>query len=288
MATVQDFRTVKPEWCPACGDFAVLAGLINAVVELGLEPQNVACVTGIGCSGKLSQYIGGYGLHCLHGRSIPTAVGVKMANRDLTVIAAGGDGDGYGLGLSHFLHAVRRNIDITYIVMDNHIYGLTTGQASPTSDPGMKTKTSPTGVIEWPIRPLELAIVNGGSFVAQAFSGNRKQMEGIMRAAIQHKGFSLINVFSPCVTFNRINTYDWYKDVLRNVEEEEGYDPTDREKALAVATDYAREPVGILYHDPKLRASYEDSLSGFSKTGLVRHDLRLSDEYLEKLTAEYA
>lgn len=288
MATVQDYRTVKPEWCPACGDFAVLAGLINSLVELGLEPHNVAAVTGIGCSGKLSQYMGSYGLHCLHGRSIPTAIGVKLANRDLTVIAAGGDGDGYGLGLSHFVHAVRRNIDITYIVMDNHVYGLTTGQASPTSSPGMKTKTSPTGVVEWPIRPLELALVSGCGFVAQAFSGNRKHMENVMKAAIQHKGFSLINIFSPCVTFNRINTYDWYKENLRIIEEEPGYDPTDRGAALHIATDLQRRPVGILYADPQLRAPYEDALSGFSKKGLATADLSVSADYLDKLVAEYA
>lgn len=287
MATVQDFRTVKPKWCAACGDFAVVAGLTNSLVGLGLEPHQVACVTGIGCSGKLSQYLGSYGLHCLHGRAIPTAIGVKMANRDLTVIASGGDGDGYGLGLSHFIHAIRRNVDITYIVMDNHIYGLTTGQASPTSSPGMKTKTSPTGVVEWPIRPLELALMSGCGFVAQAFSGNRKQMEEIMKAAIAHKGFSLVNVFSPCVTFNKINTYDWYKEALNNLDADTTYDRTSREAALQAATNHEKEPVGILYWDEQLRVPFDESLKGFSKTPLVQHGLGLTAEYMEKLQDEY-
>jgi len=287
MATVQDFKSAKPKWCLACGDFAVVAGLTNALVGLGLEPQDVVCVTGIGCSGKLSQYVGSYGLHSLHGRSIPTATGVKMANRDLTVIAAGGDGDGYGLGLSHFIHAVRRNVDITYMVMDNQVYGLTTGQASPTSAPGMKTKTSPTGVVEWPIRPLELALMSGCGFVAQAFAGNRKQMEAIMAKAIQHKGFSLVNIFSPCVTFNKINTYAWYKEVQRDLDLEPDYDPTDRAAALAAASDQDKPAVGVLYWDKELRAPFEDSLKGFSTQGLASHDLKLTPEYLAKIQAEY-
>lgn len=286
MATVKEFQTVKPEWCPGCGDFGVQAALISALVALQLEPHNVVCVSGIGCSGKLSQYVGSYGVHTLHGRAIPTATGVKLANRELTVIAAGGDGDGYGLGLSHFIHAVRRNADITYIVMDNHIYGLTTGQASPTSDPGMRTKTSPQGVLEWPIRPLELALVSGCGFVAQAFSGYRKQLETVLKAAIEHPGFSLVNVFSPCVTFNKVNTYDWYREMLRNLDEEPDYDHSDRQVALAAATDHSREAVGILYHDPALRTSFEEALPGFSRTGLANLDLTVDAAYLNGLLDE--
>ncbi|MGZ6550750.1 MAG: thiamine pyrophosphate-dependent enzyme, partial [Tumebacillaceae bacterium] len=142
MATMADFRYDKATWCPGCGDFSVLAALQQVCVRMGLEPEDVCCVSGIGCSGKISQHFGSYGFHTLHGRSLPTAQGIKMANQDLTVIAAGGDGDGYGIGVGHFIHACRRNVDITYIVMDNHIYGLTTGQSSPTSKKGFKTKTS--------------------------------------------------------------------------------------------------------------------------------------------------
>ncbi|MGI6127817.1 MAG: thiamine pyrophosphate-dependent enzyme, partial [Planifilum sp.] len=176
MATIKDFRTNnRPTWCPGCGDYAVLSSLQKACADLGLEPEEVVLVSGIGCSGKISQHFGSYGFHSLHGRALPTAQGVKLANQDLTVIAAGGDGDGYGIGMGHFVHAVRRNVDLTYIVMDNHIYGLTTGQLSPTSDRGFKSKTSPQGSAEEPVKPVETAIVNGASFVAQAFSGDVKQ-----------------------------------------------------------------------------------------------------------------
>ena len=176
MATIKDFRTNnRPTWCPGCGDYAVLSSLQKACADLGLAPEEVVLVSGIGCSGKIAQHFGSYGFHSLHGRALPTATGVKLANQDLTVIAAGGDGDGYGIGMGHFVHAVRRNIDLTYIVMDNHIYGLTTGQLSPTSERGFKSKTSPKGSAEEPVKAVETAIVNGASFVAQAFSGDVKR-----------------------------------------------------------------------------------------------------------------
>ncbi len=196
MAKVADFKAARPTWCPGCGDFGVLNALTRAVADLGLEPEEVVVVSGIGCSGKISQYFGSYGFHGIHGRALPIAQGVKLANRELTVIAAGGDGDGYGIGLSHVIHAIRRNVDLTYIVMDNHIYGLTTGQLAPTSDKGMKTKTSPYGSVEEPVRPLELALGQGCGFVAQAFSGEIHHMAEVFKKAIQHKGFSLVNVFS--------------------------------------------------------------------------------------------
>ena len=198
MATFKDFRNkVKPNWCPGCGDFSVLAAMQRAFANLGLEPEDVAIVSGIGCSGRISGYINAYGFHGVHGRALPIAQGLKLANRNLTVVAAGGDGDGYAIGLGHTLHAIRRNIDITYIVMDNHVYGLTKGQTSPRSDVGFKTSSTPKGAVESKIAPMEMALTAGAGFVAQAFSSDVKQMTRLIEEGIKHKGFSIINVYSP-------------------------------------------------------------------------------------------
>jgi len=286
MATMKDFRTKnKPTWCPGCGDFTVLAALQKAVAELGLEPEQVALVSGIGCSGKMSQYFNSYGFHSLHGRSLPTATGVKLANQDLTVIAAGGDGDGYGIGMGHFVHTVRRNIDITYIVMDNHIYGLTTGQTSPTSDRGFRSKTSPQGAAEEPVKAVETAIVNGASFVAQAFSGDVKQMTHIFKEAISHKGFALVNCFSPCVTFNKVNTYEWFKEQLVNVDELENYQPEDVDHALRVLAETKGTVTGILYKQK--RPVYHEVMSGASDVAAAKLDLRLPKEEQQALLQSF-
>lgn len=233
MPTLADYKTTeKSWWCPGCGDFAVLAALQKALVNLGLEPHQIALVAGIGCSGKIGNYINCYNFHVVHGRTLPTAMGLHLANRDLTVLAAGGDGDGFAIGMGHFMHAVRRNADITYIVMDNHIYGLTKGQISPTSDPGFKTKSQPVGNIERPVKPLQLALAGGATFVAQGFSSNVKQLTRLIEQGIQHKGFSFINAISPCVTFNKVNTYDWYRSVLIDLDENESYQLNSCSKAL--------------------------------------------------------
>ena len=286
MAKVADFRAARPTWCPGCGDFGVLNALTRAVTDLGLEPEDVVVVSGIGCSGKISQYFGGYGFHGIHGRSLPIAQGVKLANRDLTVIAAGGDGDGYGIGLSHVIHAIRRNVDLTYIVMDNHIYGLTTGQLAPTSDKGMKTKTSPYGSVEEPVRPLELALAQGCGFVAQAFSGEINHMAEVFKKAIQHKGFSLVNVFSPCVTFNKLNTYDYFKARLINLDEDPDYDRHDRAAAMRKVMETGGMVIGIVYETDK--PTYEEQLPGFPEEGLAHQPLALDPAELEALEAQFA
>lgn len=275
MATIADFRAEKATWCPGCGDFTVLAALQKAAVNRGLEPEDMVVVSGVGCSGKISQHFGSYGFHSLHGRSVPTATGVKVANRDLTVVAAGGDGDGYGIGLGHFIHAVRRNVDITYIVMDNHIYGLTTGQTSPTSDIGSKTKTAPAGAVEEPIHPLHLAIIQGCGYVAQGYSGNLGQLVDLIEKGMEHKGFSLINVYSPCVTFNKVNTYDWYKSNIRTVDEIAGYDNTDKYAALKLIEDSEELTTGLLYTNN--RAPFQDILPKYPKTPIVDANWKLSD-----------
>jgi 2-oxoglutarate ferredoxin oxidoreductase subunit beta len=286
MPTMKDFKTEKATWCPGCGDFGVLNALQKAVINLGIEPDDIVVVSGIGCSGKISQHFGGYGFHSLHGRSLPVAQAVKLANKDLTVIAAGGDGDGFGIGMGHFIHAMRRNVDITYIVMDNHIYGLTTGQASPTSDVGFNTKTSPYGTVEAPIHPIQLALAQGCSFIAQGFSGNIKQLTTLIEKAIWHKGFSFVNVFSPCVTFNKVNTYEFYKQELVNLDEDESYDPHDRVLALQRVAGRESLTVGLIYEDTT-RPAFEDAVHGFPDEAIAKRDLTLSEADLAELVASF-
>src|SRR5215813_13939389 len=181
---------IHPDWCPGCGDFSVLSALQAALFELGLQPHQVVVISGIGCSSNLPGFINTYGMHTLHGRALAVGTGVKFGNHDLKVICVGGDGDGYGIGGNHFVHTMRRNVDLTYIVMDNQIYGLTTGQTSPTSIKGMKTKSTPFGSVENPINPITSAIMNGATFVARGFSADGKQLTDLMKRAIQHKGFA--------------------------------------------------------------------------------------------------
>jgi 2-oxoglutarate ferredoxin oxidoreductase subunit beta len=285
--TMKDFKVEeRPTWCPGCGDYSVLAALQKAVANIGLRPEEVVLSTGIGCSGKLSQHFGSYGFHGLHGRSLPIAQGVKIANHKLTVIAAGGDGDGYGIGMGHFIHAIRRNVDLTYIVMDNNIYGLTTGQTSPTSAKGFKSKTTPAGAAEEPIRPLHLALAQGASFVAQAFSGDVKEMTEIFEAAIRHKGFALVNAFSPCVTFNKVNTYDWFKEKLVKLSERPDFNPKSHLEALNYIDQYASLVTGIIFKQEG-RKTYHEEIPGAQETPPVDVDLTISDEEKEKLLAPY-
>jgi 2-oxoglutarate ferredoxin oxidoreductase subunit beta len=238
---------VHPDWCPGCGDFSVLGALQTALLELRLEPHQVCVVSGIGCSSNLPGFLNAYGMHTLHGRSLAVATGLKLANHELTVICAGGDGDGYGIGGNHFLHTIRRNVDLTYITMDNQIYGLTTGQLSPTSVKGMKTKSTPHGSVENPINPVTLAMVGGATYVARAFSGKQRHMVEMMKGAIRHKGFSLVDVFSPCVTYNKDNTYQWFNPRVR-ILEEQGHDPTDFHQALDRGFQWGEEiPIGLFW-----------------------------------------
>jgi 2-oxoglutarate ferredoxin oxidoreductase subunit beta len=283
--TLADWKTnEKSWWCPGCGDFGVLAALQKALTGLDLEPEQVAIVAGIGCSGKIGNYINSYNLHVVHGRTLPAALGVKLANRDLTVIVAGGDGDAYAIGMGHFMHALRRNVDLTYIVMDNHIYGLTKGQYSPTSDPGFKTKTTPAGNIEHPVRPLTTAVAGGATFVAQGFSSWQPQLARLIQAGIRHPGFALINVISPCVTYNKVNTYDWYKETLTNLENDPSYDPHDRVAALAMLAAKDELVTGLVYQDPA-SVPYEERLPHFSRTPLATDSYDISDETWEKMLA---
>ncbi|MFB6077559.1 MAG: 2-oxoacid:ferredoxin oxidoreductase subunit beta [Halarchaeum sp.] len=244
-----DFKSDKqPTWCPGCGDFGTMNGIMKGLAETGNSPDDTFVVAGIGCSGKIGTYLRSYALHGVHGRALPVGTGVKIANPDLEVVVAGGDGDGYSIGAGHFIHAVRRNIDITYVVMDNRIYGLTKGQASPTSREDFETSTTPEGPKQPPVNPLALALSAGGSFIAQSFSSNALRHQEIVQRAIEHDGFSLVNTFSPCVTFNDVDTYDYFRDSIVDLEETD-HDPTDREQAKEKILDDGKEYIGVLWED---------------------------------------
>lgn len=287
MATFKDFRNnVKPNWCPGCGDFSVQAAIQKAAANVGLEPEEVALITGIGCSGRLSGYINAYGVHAIHGRALPLAQGVKMANKDLTVIASGGDGDGYAIGMGHTIHALRRNMNMTYIVMDNQIYGLTKGQTSPSSAVGFVTKSTPKGNIEKNVAPLELALSSGATFVAQGFSSDIKALTKLIEDAINHDGFSFVNVFSPCVTYNKINTYNWFKENLTSIDDIENYDPTNKQLAIQTVLEHESLVKGIVYQDTET-PSYESQIEEMEGEALAKKDIHISEETFNDLTKQF-
>jgi 2-oxoglutarate ferredoxin oxidoreductase subunit beta len=239
---------VDPDWCPGCGDFGVLAAVQKALVELQIPKHEVATISGIGCSSNFPGFIDTYGMHTLHGRSLPVASGMKLANHGMTVLVTGGDGDGFGIGAGHFVHTMRRNLDLTYIVMDNQIYGLTTGQTSPTSRIGMKTKSMPFGNVDAPVNPISLALAAGATFVARGFSAEQKHLTELIKQAIQHKGFSFLDVFSPCVTYNHDNTFQWFRPRVKKLEENPDYDRADFQAAVEKSLLWGDEiPIGVFF-----------------------------------------
>jgi 2-oxoglutarate ferredoxin oxidoreductase subunit beta len=265
---MKDYAGLKPAWCPGCGNFGILQAVNKALVELNLKPHQVLMVSGIGQAGKLPHYSRANVFNSLHGRTLPVAIGAKLANPELTILAIGGDGDGYGEGGNHFLHALRRNHDITYLVHDNQIYGLTKGQASPTSDPGFVTSTTPEGAIS-ALNPVGLAIAGGSSFVARAFAGDVDHLSAIIQQGIQHKGFSLIDILQPCVTFNRKNTFQWYRERVYKLEDEDGYDPTDKRQVRAKAEEWGeRIPLGVIYREDRI--TFEELQPALHKGPLVK------------------
>ena len=262
---------VSPNWCPGCGNFGILMAVKAAMNDLNLEPHKVLLVSGIGCSSKLPYFVKTYGFQSLHGRPLPVATAAKLANHSLTVVAVAGDGDGYGEGTNHFIHSLRRNVDMTYVVHNNMVYGLTTGQTSPTSEKGFKTKTTPDGVIEVPINPIALAIAAGATFVARGFAGDVNHLKKLVMAGIQHRGFALIDVLQPCVTFNKVNTYEFYRQRCYKLEES-GHNTSDKNAAFAKSQEWGvRIPIGIFYQAQ--RKCYEDELPQIKDTPLAMQDI---------------
>ncbi|USH00318.1 2-oxoacid ferredoxin oxidoreductase [Thermococcus argininiproducens] len=247
-------------WCPGCGNFGIRNILRKVFAELNLTPQEVVIISGIGQAAKMPHYIKVNGYHTLHGRSIPIATAVKASNPKLTVIAEGGDGDMYAEGGNHFLHAIRRNPDITVLIHDNQIYGLTKGQASPTTMLGMKTPTQPWGVFEEPFNPIALAIALDASFVARTFMGYFEESVGIIKKAIQHKGLAIVDIFHPCVSFNKVNTYEWYHKHTYWMED---HDPYNREEAFKRAIETDPLPLGIFYIHEK--PTFEEQVMAYKK-----------------------
>jgi|TARA_B110000263_G_C15312282_1_gene514383 2-oxoglutarate ferredoxin oxidoreductase subunit beta len=277
---------ITPTWCPGCGDFAVLRGVHTALARLKIKSENVVISAGIGCSSNLPGFVNAYAFHGLHGRSLPIANGIKLANTDLTVIATGGDGDGYGIGLGHFIHSMRRNINITYIVMNNQIYGLTTGQASPTSERGMVTKSTPSGLLEVPVNPIALALISGATYVSRGFSGNPDHLSTTIENALSHKGFSLVDVLSPCVTYNKIQTYQWFRDRVYTLEDEE-HDTNDLKQAMSKSYEWeSKIPIGVFYKADK--PTYDADEPALQDGPLVNQPLdtgkRIAEQLLEEFT----
>jgi 2-oxoglutarate/2-oxoacid ferredoxin oxidoreductase subunit beta len=246
----------KPTWCPGCGDFGVLNGLYNAMRTKGYQPKDIVVVSGIGCSSRLPFFVSSYGFHGVHGRAMPIATGIKVGNPELKVLAMGGDGDAFAIGGGHFIHAARRNLDICYVIMDNNIYGLTKGQTSPTSNVGFVTKTTPKGTPDRPINPLLLAVAGGATFVARAFSGRPKELAELIVQGIDHNGFAVIDTYSPCPTFNKVNTFKSYRDEVADLPAD--HDPTDLQQAIAAATSTDPLYLGVRYRQDG--ESFEDHI----------------------------
>ena len=255
MVTLEDYGTFETAWCPGCGNFSILKAVKQALVGLGLKPQEVLFVSGIGQAAKAPHYLRANVFNGLHGRSLPVATGAKLANPELTVIAESGDGCTYGEGGNHFLAAISRNVNLTLLVHNNQVYGLTKGQASPTTDEGQITKAQPQGVPSAPFNPLAVAVAMQAGFVARGFSGMTDHLAGLIQQAVTHRGFSLVDILQPCVSFNKVNTFSWYKK--RCFEIPGDYDPFHWEGAMKTAREWGeRIPVGIIYRNE--RPIFED------------------------------
>lgn len=276
MAEPKDFTNAnRPTWCPGCGNFGMFEALKRALAELGWEKDQFAMFWGIGCHGNGADFYDVLGMHALHGRSLPPATGFALTRPDQKVVVEMGDGDGYGIGLGHFVHSVRRNIDLTVIAHDNQIYGLTTGQASPTTDHLMRTVSTPSGVLEQPVNPIGLALAEGATFVARGFAGDIPHLTNLYVRALTHRGFAIVDVFQPCVTWNKLNTFSWFRERIYKLEDGD-WDTTDRNAALelsmttfhdlACTPDECRVPIGVYYQEHGT-PTYADGTSAAQRPG---------------------
>jgi 2-oxoglutarate ferredoxin oxidoreductase subunit beta len=283
MVTIEDYGQYETAWCPGCGNFSILDAVKRGLVASELEPHQVLFVSGIGQAAKAPHYLNTNVFNGLHGRALPVASGAKLANPNLKVIVESGDGCNYGEGGNHFLAAIRRNIDLTMVVHDNQVYGLTKGQASPTTMEGFVTKAQPEGVASAPFNPIAVAVAMQASFVARGFSGMVEHLAGLIEKAIAHEGFALIDVLQPCVSFNKVNTFAWYKKRCYTLPEE--YDPSDWQAAMGMAMEWGEKiPLGIIYR--KQRPTFESRLAALEQGPLVGRDtdLRKLEKILEKFS----
>jgi 2-oxoglutarate/2-oxoacid ferredoxin oxidoreductase subunit beta len=279
MVAPDDFKTpLKPTWCPGCGNYGMWEALKRALSELGWEKNEFSVVWGIGCHGNGADFLDVQGMHALHGRSLPPATALKLTRPDLKVIVEMGDGDGYGLGMGHFIHTIRRNPDLTIITHDNQVYGLTTGQASPTTEHLMRTVSTPDGVLEQPVNPIGLALAEEATFVARGFAGDQAHLTDLYKQAFTHKGFALVDVLQPCVTWNKLNTAAWFKERIYKLEDSD-WDPTNLSAAfdlsmtsfreLTCTPDECRVPIGVFYRAEGV-PTYEDGLTATQEPGWQR------------------
>jgi len=279
MPAVKEFVTpLKPTWCPGCGNFGMWEALKRALSELAWEKNEFSVVWGIGCHGNGADFLDVQGMHALHGRAIPPATALRLTRPDLKVVVEMGDGDGYGIGLGHFVHALRRNPDLTIIAHDNQIYGLTTGQASPTTDHLMPTVSTPTGVLEQPINPIGLALAEDATFVARGFAGDIPHLTELYKQALVHKGLALVDVMQPCVTWNHLNTFQWFRERVYKLEES-GWDTSDRSAAfdlsmtafhdLTCTPEECKIPIGVFYQREGV-PTYEDGVPASAEPGYLR------------------
>ncbi len=283
MVTIADYKGKTEVWCPGCGNFGILNALKTALVDLEIEPHQLLMVSGIGQAGKMPHFLKGNVFNSLHGRPIPPAIGAKIANPELIIVAVSGDGDAYGEGGNHFLHAMRRNHDLTYLVHNNQVYGLTKGQASPTSDEGYVTKTTPHGA-STPLNPVALAIISGAGLVARGFAGDVDHLTDLIKAGINHHGFALIDILQPCVSFNHKNTFSWYRERVYKLEDEAGYDSSDMTQALLKAQEWGeRIPIGLIYNHP--RPTYEEQIPALKLGPLIHQDIE--PERVESLLNQF-
>ena len=281
MKTNFDFDQIpETDWCPGCGNFSILKVLKQALDELNINPKKLVISAGIGQAAKTSQYVNSNCFNGLHGRALPVATGIKASNPELIVIAEGGDGDMYGEGGNHFIHAIRRNLDIVNIVHDNMVYGLTLGQASPTSRRDTKTTLQLDGVYLEPFNPIAVAISLNASFVARAFSGDMNQLKEILKEAVNHKGYALVDVFHPCVSFNKINTFKWFKDNTYYVDE--NYDNTDKIEAIKKAFETDKLPLGVIYKNEKNK-TFNENLNAYKNDKRPLYKRKVNLKKVEKL-----
>ncbi|MDI6864244.1 MULTISPECIES: 2-oxoacid:ferredoxin oxidoreductase subunit beta [Thermodesulfovibrio] len=282
MPTLEDYKGRKPAWCPGCGNFSILKAFNEAMAELGLNPHEFVIVSGIGQAGKFPHYTRCNTFNGLHGRTLPVATGIKLANHKLKVFAVTGDGDCYGEGGNHLIHAIRRNIDVKLFVHDNQIYGLTKGQASPTSMKGTITKIQPFGVFSEQFNPLAMAVALNCSFVARGFAGDMEHLKALIKEAVTHRGFSLIDILQPCVSFNKINTFEWYRQRVYRLSE--NYDPFDRAKAFEKSLEWGDSiPIGVVYKTS--RPVFEEQIPVIKEKPLVEQ--KLAFEKIKSLIGKF-